>query len=54
MFKTITRKIPMWWHLPLIPALGRQRQEDLCKFQASLIYIVSFRTARDTQGVLVS
>jgi hypothetical protein len=23
---------------PLIPALGKQRQVDLCKFEASLVY----------------
>ena len=23
-----------WWHTPLIPALGRQRQVDLCEFEA--------------------
>ena len=22
---------PVWWRTPLIPALGRQRQKDLCK-----------------------
>ena len=27
-----------WWHMPLIPALGRQRQVDLCEFKASLVY----------------
>lgn len=37
------------WFIPLMPALGRQRQEDLCKFEASLIYITSYRTARATQ-----
>jgi hypothetical protein len=31
-----------WWHMPLIPALGRQRQVDLSVFYASLIYTVSF------------
>jgi hypothetical protein len=30
----------------LIPALGRQRQADLCEFEASLIYKESSRTAR--------
>ena len=30
----------------LIPALGRQRQADLCEFEASLVYRVSSRTAR--------
>lgn len=27
-------------------ALGRERQADPCKFEASLVYIASFRTAR--------
>ena len=27
--------------MPLIPALGKQRQVVLCEFQASLVYIVS-------------
>lgn len=26
--------------MPLVSVLGRQRQEDLCKFQASLGYII--------------
>ena len=30
--------------MPLITALRRQRQEDLCEFEASLIYRVSSRT----------
>ena len=38
--------VRQWWHMPLILALGRQRQSDLCEFKASLIYKVSFRTAR--------
>jgi hypothetical protein len=33
----------------LIPALKRQRQADLCEFEASLIYIVSYRPSRATQ-----
>jgi hypothetical protein len=28
-----------WWYMPVIPALGRLRQEDLV-FEASLSYIV--------------
>ena len=30
--------------MPLIPALGRQRQVYLCEFEASLVYRASFRT----------
>jgi hypothetical protein len=37
------------WHMPLIPAFGRQRQLDLCEFQASLVYIVGSRPDRATQ-----
>jgi hypothetical protein len=36
-------------HAFLIPALGRQKQEDLCEFKASLVFIVESRTARTTQ-----
>ena len=43
-----------WWRTPLIPALGKQRQEDLCEFEDSLVYRVSFRTARATQRNPVS
>ena len=31
---------------PVISALGRQRQGDLCEFKASLVYRVSSRTAK--------
>jgi hypothetical protein len=34
-----------WWHTPLIPALGRQRQA-ISEFEASLVYRVSSRIAR--------
>jgi hypothetical protein len=30
----------------LILALGRQRQVDVCEFEASLVYIVSARITR--------
>ena len=30
-----------WWPTPLIPAFRRQRQGNLCEFQASLVYRVS-------------
>jgi hypothetical protein len=26
------------WYMALIPALGWQRQDDLCEFEASLVY----------------
>jgi hypothetical protein len=36
--------------MSLIQALGRQRQADLCEFEASLVvYRVSSRTAKATQ-----
>jgi hypothetical protein len=38
----------------LIPALRRQKQADLCKFETSLIYKESSRTARATQRNPVS
>jgi 3-polyprenyl-4-hydroxybenzoate decarboxylase len=38
----------------LIPAFRRQRQVDLCEFQASLIYTVNSRTARAIQRNPVS
>lgn len=35
------------WHIPLILALERgQKQADLCKPEASLVYIVSSKSAR--------
>lgn len=38
----------MWWSKPLLPALGRQRQMDLCEFEASLVYIEPVKaTQRD-------
>ena len=43
-----------WWFKPLIPKLKRQRQVDLCEFEASLVYKSSSRTARATQGNSVS
>ena len=38
-----------WWHVPLISALGRQRQVDLCEFKAIMVYRVISRPAKATQ-----
>ena len=38
----------VWWHTSSIPALGGGRKADLCKFKASLIYIVSSKIVRAT------
>jgi hypothetical protein len=35
--------------MSLIPALRRERQADLCDFEASLVYRVNSRTSRGTQ-----
>ena len=40
--------------MPLIPALRKQRQADLSEFEASLVYIASFKTARAIQRNPVS
>jgi hypothetical protein len=37
-----------------MPALGRQRQVDLCEFETSLVYRVSSRTYKATQRDPVS
>ena len=31
----------MPWHIPLIPVLGRQRQEHGCECENGLVYILS-------------
>ena len=31
----------VWWCMPLIPALVRQKQGDIYEFEASLVYKVS-------------
>ena len=38
--------------MPLIPALGRQRQVDLCEFEVNLVCRVSSRTIRAVTPVL--
>jgi hypothetical protein len=36
------------------PCIGRQRQADICEFEASLVYRASSRTAKATQRNPVS
>lgn len=36
-----------WWHTPFALALRRQRQEELCEFEANLAYIASSRASQD-------
>lgn len=38
----------VWWHIPLIPILGRHKQQDYCRFEANL-----FRPFRATQKNLI-
>jgi hypothetical protein len=40
--------------MTLLPAFRRPRQSDLCEFKASLVYRVSFNTARTAQRNPVS
>ena len=42
----------VWLYTPSIPALERQRQVDLCEFEASLIYRVT--EFQDSQGYVES
>lgn len=37
----IGKKTCVWWHIPLIAVLRRQRPADLCEFKAILVYIVA-------------
>ena len=43
-----------WWCIPLVSALGRRRQVDLCEFEASLVYWASSRTAMVTEGLPIA
>lgn len=42
----------VWWHKPLIPALGWQTQVDRYEFVASLIYIVNSKPAKAHSEIL--
>lgn len=44
----------VWWHRPILPALGRQRLVDFCEFRMSLNYIACSKPARGTQWDCVS
>jgi hypothetical protein len=44
-FKNLS-KCQVQWCIPLIPALGRQKQADICEFKATLVYMA--RLARTT------
>ena len=39
------------WLSPVIPALGRQRQEDFLEYEAYLGYIVSYRIPEPSQEI---
>ena len=43
-----------YWHTSLMPALGKQKQVDLCESETSLAYRATSRTARVTQKNPVS
>lgn len=46
---------PVWWYIPVFPALSRQsKEEDKTKFMATLVYRVSSGPAKATQQGPVS
>lgn len=44
-FRNYTRD-QVWWCMPIIPVLGRQKQTNLCKLKSSMVYIASSGLAR--------
>jgi hypothetical protein len=48
------KRIWMWWHIPVIPALGKPREEDH-KFKASLGSIMTCKknNFKKVRGILV-
>jgi hypothetical protein len=39
-----------WWHIPLMPALERQRHADICEFYISLVNRVITGSIKTTLG----
>lgn len=46
-----TKLVGAWWLPPLVTALKRQKQLDLCEFQASLVYIAK---SQASQGYIMT
>lgn len=44
----------VWSLVPFIPVLGWHRQEDLCEFETSLVYLENSRTLRATMWKSIS
>lgn len=38
-----------WWQMPLSPALGREKQSDLCDSEVTLVYTVPFKSMGETR-----
>jgi hypothetical protein len=50
----LKNEVAWWQQTPLIPALRRQKQVDLCEFKVNLVYRAISRIARTTQRNLIS
>lgn len=48
-FQELEMLVSFKWHTPLVLALRRRRQENLCEFEGSLFFRVCTRTARATK-----
>lgn len=40
---TLENKSQTWWLIPVIPVLGRVKQEDCCKWKSTVGYMVKFQ-----------
>lgn len=40
---TLENKRQVWWLIPVIPGLGRVKQEDCCKPKSTVGYMVKFQ-----------